>query len=53
MADGWILTCPECGHRGGDESDFQISLGDECFCPKCKCKFILDRGDDEDDEDEE
>ncbi len=52
MADAWMVTCPLCGFIGGDGSDFQISLLGECFCPKCGEKFILDR-DDEADEDEE
>jgi hypothetical protein len=28
------ITCPYCGFVGSLD-DFNMSLADECFCPKC------------------
>lgn len=49
--DTYTLACPHCGFEGGDVTDFNISLCDECFCPKCGERFELD--DPEDGEDDE
>ena len=48
--DAWIVTCPFCGFKGGDVTDFDISLCDECFCPKCNERFEMDDPEDEDDD---
>ncbi len=49
MPDAYKLTCPYCGFQGG-ETEFGMSLADECFCPKCGEDFLLGHDDDEDDE---
>lgn len=43
---GWILTCPYCGYRAGD-NEFDISLVGECFCPKCEGEFMFEEDEDE------
>lgn len=46
----WEVTCPKCGHQG-DSEEFDISLCDECCCPKCGTSFEIDTsGDDEEDD---
>ena len=50
--DRLIVTCPYCGHIGGDHSAFGISLADECFCPGCGERFELDEPEGDDSEDE-
>lgn len=41
-----IIECPDCGF-GGTNTEFEISLSDECFCPECGCEFLLPDEDDE------
>jgi hypothetical protein len=44
------LTCPYCEYVGPD-TEFDVSLADECFCPKCGREFMVcfdDEGDEED-----
>lgn len=41
------VTCPNCGHTG-DEEEFEISLADECFCPKCEAEFLVEQEEDGD-----
>jgi hypothetical protein len=48
---GWILTCPHCQYRAGD-NEFEPSLCGECVCPKCEAEFLFESDDDEEDEDE-
>lgn len=44
------ITCPKCGHAGTTE-EFEMSLSDECSCPKCEEFFEVDlSGEDEDDD---
>jgi DNA-directed RNA polymerase subunit RPC12/RpoP len=50
VAVTWIVTCPHCGHKGDSDKDFEISVADECFCPKCGERFELESVEDEDDE---
>jgi hypothetical protein len=47
----WIVTCPCCGHRG-PLGEFDCSLADECWCPKCDAAFMFGLGGDEDDEED-
>lgn len=51
--DTYTLACPFCGFEGGDRSDFNISLCDECFCPECNERFELDDPDEDEDEEGE
>lgn len=41
------ITCPSCALVATDKQ-FDMSLSDECFCPKCGCDFILELEDDDD-----
>ncbi len=41
-----LLECPYCKYRGV-VTEFEVSLADECFCPKCDGEFLL-REEDED-----
>lgn len=43
----WQVTCPQCGHTGDSTKDFEMSLCDECYCPKCNERFEIDTGGDE------
>jgi Zn finger protein HypA/HybF involved in hydrogenase expression len=53
MSPAWTITCPQCGHVGDDET-FEMSLADECFCPRCNERFEIDTSfPDDDDEVEE
>ncbi len=40
------ITCPVCAYSG-PESEFELSLCDEAWCPKCGCDFVLEWPDDE------
>lgn len=46
---GLIITCPGCGYRA-DAEEFDVSLSDECACPKCDEGFLLELESDGDDE---
>ena len=50
--NAYIVTCPSCGFKGGDRTDFNISLCDECECPKCGERFELGDPEAEEDDDE-
>lgn len=42
-----IITCFSCMFQGGPV-EFNMSLYDECFCPKCHQEFIIEWSDEED-----
>ena len=46
---GLIVTCPRCGYRA-DAEEFDISLSDECSCPKCGEYFLIESEDENDDD---
>lgn len=43
---GWWIICPFCDHRGLMD-EFEPSLADEYFCPKCRERFEVDLSYDE------
>lgn len=51
--DSWTIACPDCGLEGGDQTTFNMSLADECFCPACGGVFVLEDPDDDEDESED
>ncbi len=46
---GLIITCPRCDYKA-DAEEFDVSLSDECFCPKCGEYFLLELESDGDDD---
>ena len=45
------ITCPFCGYTDR-EQDFDLSMADEAFCPRCDRVFVIEWDDPEDEEDE-
>lgn len=45
---GWPIVCPLCDYCGLFD-EFEMSLADEMFCPKCDEKFIYEGEADDDD----
>ena len=43
--DGYEIECPCCGYKARG-SEYDPSLCDECFCPKCGSGFVVDVPDD-------
>lgn len=41
------VICPNCGYASHAEQ-FEMSLSDECFCPKCGVEFIVEEQESDD-----
>ena len=43
------VICPHCEYKA-DIAEFEQSLQDECWCPKCRQDFMLGDSDESEDE---
>lgn len=46
MAIEYSVQCPKCGYRGYD-TEFEVSMSDEAFCPACNYNFEIEPIDDD------
>ena len=40
--DTFTVKCTKCGHSGGDYTEFNVGLLDDCLCPNCGKQFPIE-----------
>ena len=40
----YFLICPVCLFKGDSDTEFEMNMTDECFCPDCGNTFEIDTG---------
>ena len=48
----WVIECPYCGYEA-NASEFEVSMADEAFCPRCEEGFLVDFESDEDEDEDD